>query len=1647
MPDLPQPSLYRPGFEHDACGVGFIARTTGRAGHDMVQMALEAVGKMKHRSGMDADGQSGDGAGLLTQIPHRLLAAEVTDLPEPGDYGLGMLFLPNGGRGSGARGQELEVAVELVETSFNQLFKTVDPQSKIKNQKSKIVWRDVPVNPAALGSTARRTCPQIKQIIIHRPAQLERGAAFERFLYTARKRLEAAVRQAGLDDFYAASLSATTVVYKGLMLSPYLADFYLDLANPLYETALATLHTRYSTNTTSNWQRAQPLRLVAHNGEINTLQGNVNWMRARESMLASPFWPDALADLRPIIDPSGSDSVMLDNVLELLLHAGRDIHHSMAMLAPEAWENLLDLDSDRHAFYRYHAALMEPWDGPAAVVFSDGRRIGASLDRNGLRPMRYLTTSTDLVIATSEAGVVSLDEGTIMTKGKLGPGQMILVDVDRQLFLTNDQVKNELARRMPYRDWVEGFKPMPTETRPAYFSLEPVPYRPLAPKVNTTPQWLARLQAAFGYTHEELIVIVRPMAGEGKEPTGSMGDDTPLAVMSAQARPLFHYFKQRFAQVTNPPIDPLRETFVMSLTIRLGAHPNLLEESPHHAHLVELASPVLSDADLVALKGLGDPRFAHQTIAMRYPVIQGEDGLRRALNRLGKMAEDAISQGKTVLILSDLGINEQYAPIPSLLAVGAVHHHLVRCGQRMQVSLVVESGEVREVHHLACLIGYGANAVNPYLALATVEDLVTAGKIKLEVNEAKLNFVRALEAGLLKIMSKMGISTVDSYCGAQIFEAVGLSQELVDEFFTGTVSRLGGIGLKEIAAETGRWHQAGFADPQRPEIQSYGFYKYKREGEIHAYDPALVKALQTAVRMEGVLSPAASEELIIVNTLVGTGNQLSIINCQLSEVKGHDLITQGNGRPTNSYASTLKGVVTNGTDNLQEQQSSLDSQLVTEKEWRSAVPGGGSALGGRRSFVGDNFAAGYRVYKEFVELVQQHPAIDPRHMFDFVSTDRPKLDLAEVEPLEAIFARFSTAAMSHGALSSEAHETLAVALNRLGAMSNSGEGGSAQERFGTERNDRIKQVASGRFGVSPTYLMASDELQIKMAQGAKPGEGGQLPGSKVTAEIAAIRHTTAGTTLISPPPHHDIYSIEDLAQLIYDLKQVNPAAAVSVKLVAEAGVGTVATGVVKGGADVVHIAGHAGGTGAAAWSSIKCVGLPWEVGLAETQQTLVLNNLRDRVRVRTDGGLQTGRDVVIAAILGADEFSFGTAALVAEGCLLARACHSNTCPAGVASQDPKLRAKFAGMPEHVMAYLHFVAEEVREILAGLGFRSLSEIIGRTELLHQIPTGNVMADTLDMSPLLAQVGRGPGVRDQGLESGLLTPNPQPPTPILVAVSELNQLLLTQAQPALAREEPVQLTLPINNTDRTVGATLAGAIAQRYGERGLPDGTIQVTFLGSAGQSFGAFNAPGVNLTLIGEANDYVAKGMGGGQIVVRPSLKSQLAAGDHVIMGNTVLYGATGGSIFIAGQAGERFAVRNSGAVAVVEGVGDHGCEYMTGGVVVVLGRTGYNFGAGMSGGLAFVLDEGHHLGRRLNSDMVQLVRVTGGQDVALLKHLITRHVRLTGSARGQAILDNWASRLGLFWKVAPKGTIGSTGQRPDILSLPMMAELSLHVAA
>jgi glutamate synthase (ferredoxin) len=1028
-----------------------------------------------------------------------------------------------------------------------------------------------------------------------------------------------------------------------------------------------------------------------------------------------------------------------------------------------------------------------------------------------------------------------------------------------------------------------------------------------------------------------------------------MGDDAALAALSQWPRPLFHYFKQRFAQVSSPPIDPLRETLVMSLTTRLGARPNLLAESARHAHLIELSSPVLTDLDLENLKMLADPRFQSQTIATRYPVDQGSEGLRRAITRLCTLAGRAIDHGKTILILSDHGVDHRHAPIPALLAVGAVHQHLLRQGRRMQVSLVAESGEVREVHHLACLLAFGANAVNPYLALATVEGLVETGKIRLDLGEARRNTIRALEAGLLKIMAKMGVSTVESYAGAQLMEAIGLGPTLVNEFFGSAISRLGRVELADIAAVVARWHQAAFTPPDKPALDNPGLYKFTPHGEAHAYAPAAVQSLQQAVRLAGALSPAASQP------------------------------------------APLDGVV--------------------------------------RAFPGPHFAAGYAAYRQFTAALRQNRPIAPRDLLDFGDSPRPPLEVAEVEPLEAILAHFAVAAMSLGAVSQEAHETLAIAANRLGIASNTGEGGAERTHFGTERDDRIKQVASGRFGLTPAYLMAAGQLQIKMAQGAKPGEGGHLPGAKVTAEISALRHTPVGATLISPPPQHDVYGLEDLAQLIYDLKQVNPQAEVAVKLVSEAGVGAVAAGAVMAGAEAVHLSGHAGGTGAAAWSSIKYAGLPLELGLAEIRHSLLAGRLRRRVRLSVDGGLQTGRDVVIAAMLGADEFHFGAATLIASGCLMTRGCHRNTCPAGIATQDPALRAKFAGQPEHVMAYLHYVAQEVREILAQLGYRRLSEVVGRAELLTQRT-----ADWPDVSPLLAPAeGEGWGQASAAnAETG-------------ITVNELNALLLAQAEPARRDGQPVQLNLPIGPTDRAVGATLSGAIAQQYGDLGLPDGTIAITFHGSAGQSFGAFNASGLNLTLIGEANDFVGKGMNGGQIVIRPPLKSPRVACDHTIIGNTGLYGATGGSLFIAGQAGERFAVRNSGATAVVEGLGDHGCEYMPGGVVIVLGRTGHNFGAGLSGGMAFVLDENHSLPQRINPDMVEMVRLTNQNDIGLLRLLITRHARLTGSERARFVLEHWSSQLAAFWKVAPKGTVGSTGVRPTIqVTLPTL-ELSQHV--
>ena len=1516
--NLPAPtptSLYDPRFEHDACGIGFVARIDGRPAHAILAMALEALCNLEHRGAVADDAKTGDGAGVLTQLPRNLLMRELQAQgvsANPADLALGMFFLP-------VAEAALRASCTIVAQAFRERGITL------------LAWRDVPVNVEALGERARTAMPHIRQAILARPAGLT-DEAFERTLYLARKAMEQSFTAQNLTA-YVPSLSARTVVYKGLLLGTNLADFYTDLRDPEYLTALTVYHQRYSTNTFPTWERAQPFRLLSHNGEINTVQGNANWMRARHSVLDLPadFLGDVVdgpAALFPVLDERGSDSTMLDNALELLVMTGRDVRHAMTMLVPEAWEKITDLSPALRAFYQYHACLVEPWDGPAALTFSDGRVVGTALDRNGLRPARFIVTDDGLVISGSEVGAVTIDESRIVRKGKLGPGQMIAVDTATGQFFTNAEVKAYLAGLQPFETWV-GQHMQSLQDRGPGTHLN-------GSDAALSTLNLQSLQLAFGYTSEDLAVVMKPMGLTGHEPVGSMGDDTPTAVLSqlALGRPLFHFFKQRFAEVTNPPIDSLREDLVMSLSGAVGRRRNILAQTPEHAHLIQIKSPVLTDAQLAALRANGDPLVAVATVKALAPVGQS---LLAALDTLRAAAEAAVRAGAAVLVVSDKGVDAAHAPIPALLAVSAVHHHLIRAGLRTLCSLLAETGEVREVHHLACLVGYGAEALNPYLALASVRKLAiereaikhtgtngTSAKghgdpqMLALADAAERSFIQALEKGLLKTMSKMGISTLDSYCGAQIFEIVGLAQPLVDACFTGTPTRIGGISFPKIEQDMRARHARAFGLPV-PTLSHPGFYKFKRDGEQHAFSPSVIQALHKATH-----SPQAL-----------TGD------------------SQGPG-------------------------------------------------------VSDE---GYATYRAYADLVNGRTPVEPRDLLTFIPVG-PAVPLDEVEPIEAIVKRFSTAAMSHGSTSIESHETLSIAMNRLGGMANSGEGGEDHARYKDERNSRIKQVASGRFGVTPAYLASATELQIKMAQGAKPGEGGQLPGHKVNEEIARIRHTIPGVALISPPPHHDIYSIEDLAQLIYDLKQVNPTARVSVKLVATAGVGTIAAGVAKGYADTILISGYNGGTGAAPLSSIKNVGIPWELGLAETQQTLVLNGLRGRVRVRADGGLKTGRDVLVAALLGADEYSFGTAALVAEGCIMARACHNNTCPVGIATQRLDLRAKFLGKPEMVMAFFRYMAQEVRELLASLGLRSLEEAVGRSDLLRQRQLGMSGADALDLTPVIGSAH----LANNAVRSHNGGRNALP------AEESLNERVMQDTREALAARGPVSLSYAIRNRDRSVGTRLAGAIGQIYGDKGLPDGTITITLRGSAGQSFGAFNAPGVALLLTGDANDYVGKGMAGGTIVVAPPVGSRFAPHKNVIAGNTLLYGATGGELFAAGQVGERFAVRNSGATAVVEGVGDHGCEYMTGGVVVILGDTGRNFGAGLSGGSAFVLDEADTLVQLYNPQLVEL-RPLSTRDATRVQQLIQRHVELTGSARGAEVLARWATYRNLFKTVVPRDAV------------------------
>jgi glutamate synthase (ferredoxin) len=1484
----PAQGLYNPAHEHDACGIGFVASIRGDKSHDIIRKGMQVLINLTHRGACGCDPETGDGAGVLIQIPHKFFARECAslgfELPEPGSYGVGMTFLPV------EKHQRLQCEGILERIMREEGLKVLG-------------WRDTPVDPAAIGRVARGSQPYIQQIFIGRAAGIDEDA-FERKLYVIRKRAESEVAASDMQDrgmFYIPSLSARTIIYKGLLLAPQITNFYGELSDPEVTSALCLVHQRFSTNTFPSWQLAHPYRYIAHNGEINTLKGNVNWMYARQSLLDSPLFGEDLKKLYPIIAPGGSDSANLDNAVELLFQAGRSLPHVMAMLIPEAWAGNPHMKPEKRAFYEYHASLMEPWDGPAAIAFTDGRVIGATLDRNGLRPGRYVVTHDGLIVMASEAGVLGIEPQNIKMKGRLQPGKMFLVDTVEGRIVSDKEIKQRLASRQPYALWLQ-------ENQITMDQL-PEPSRVHGSDHDT----ILRRQRAFGYTDEDLKMILEPMTLTGEEPVGSMGTDTPLACLSDRPQPLFNYFKQLFAQVTNPPIDPIREEMVMSLTSYIGTERNILEETPANCHTLKLPHPILTNRDLEKLRRVSRGDLLAITLPALFRASEGEAGLRRALDELCRAASLAVRSGYTLLILSDRGVDKDYAPIPSLLALAAVHNLLVREETRTQVALIIESGEPREVMHFALLIGYGASAINPYLAIETLEDLAWRGHLPPEIKaEITLkNFIKAINKGLLKTFSKMGISTLQSYRGAQVFEAIGLNKELVDTYFAATTSRLEGIGLDVLAREAQMKHEHAF----RPitefdtELAVGGSYHFRATGEHHLLNPLTISKLQHAVRQES-----------------------------------------------------------------------------------------------------------FETFKEYTELIdnQSRNLCTLRSLMQLKKAEKP-IPLDEVEPAKEIVKRFTTGAMSFGSISKEAHETLAIAMNRIGGKSNTGEGGEDEQRYkpdpsGDSRRSAVKQVASARFGVTTNYLVNADELQIKMAQGAKPGEGGQLPGHKVDEVIARLRHSTPGVGLISPPPHHDIYSIEDLAQLIYDLKNVNPRARIAVKLVAEVGVGTVAAGVAKAHADVVLISGDSGGTGASPLSSIKHAGIPWELGLAETQQVLLLNDLRSRIRVQTDGKLQTGRDVAIAALLGAEEFGFATTPLVAMGCIMMRKCHLNTCSVGIATQDPVLRKQFQGQPEHVINFFFYIAEQVRQYMAEMGFRSMDEMIGRV-------------DMLDVRPAVDHW------KARGLDLSVILYNPPVPGRVARHCTQsqdhalhqaLDHKLIERAQDALQNRTPLEMALPIRNVHRSVGTMLSGEIARRCGSDGLPDDTIRIHLTGSAGQSFGAFLAKGVTLRLAGDANDYVGKGLSGGRLVVRPPQNSKFAAEENILIGNVALYGATSGEAFFNGVAGERFAVRNSGATAVVEGVGDHGCEYMTKGLVLVLGSCGRNFAAGMSGGIAYVFDERFDFtDKRCNLSSVDLEPVIEAQDVQIVKDLVTRHMQLTDSSRARWILDNWSEMLPRCIKVFP----------------------------
>lgn len=1515
---LPAPQgLYDPDFEHDACGLGFVADLNRTPARHVIDKGLEVLCRLRHRGAAGSDPHSGDGCGMLLQLPHifyqRVLDSYGRTLPDPGDYGVAMVFLT---RDADRRAHH----VNMLESAVRHFGQDV------------LGWRDVPVDARVVGPTAQQSQPVIRQLFIGRRCPAH---AFERVLFMIRKRA-GKLANIGGNDFYVASCSSRTVVYKGLMLPERLADFYPDLQESDLHTTLALVHSRFSTNTFPTWERAHPYRRIAHNGEINTLRGNQNWMHAREANLNKAVFGKHLDDFKRIIRPGGSDSASLDNVVDFLLAGGRSLPHVMMMLIPEAWSTQVDMPPELRAFYEFHGALVEPWDGPAAIMFTDGQWVGAILDRNGLRPAKYVVTSTGLVVASSEFGVLDLPAETIIEKGRLQPGKMLLVDTLEGKLVRDDEIKHQVASRQPYGEWLARNK----------IDLAAIPE--VTPVYSLTHHDRDRQHLAAGYTREEIEMLLLPMARTGEEPVGSMGNDTALAVLSDRPQVLFRYFKQQFAQVTNPPIDPIRESLVMSLVSCVGGEGNLLDEAPEQCRLVELPQPILTNADLAKLKRNPFDDFESITLPMHFDVSvlpatssadmprYVEDSLRNALTALCEQAEHAVDVGYNIVVLSDRGVDGQHAAIPSVLAVSAVHHHLIRAGKRVRAGLIVESAEPKEVADMALLIGYGAGAVNPYLAFETIHALAHEDRLGAEcdVVRACKNYVKALNKGLLKIMSKMGISTLSSYHGAQIFEILGIHPEVVDRYFTGTPSRIGGIGLREIAMETMLRHAAAFpsdapaphevSDAVGSQLESGGVYAWRLQGERHLWTPASVAALQKAVRLED-----------------------------------HDA---------------------------------------------------------------------YAAYARAINDQSQGP-VTLRGLWDFKAAGAA-IPLADVEPAAHIVRRFVTGAMSFGSISQEAHENLAIAMNRMGGKSNSGEGGEDSVRFlpdanGDLRRSAVKQVASARFGVTTHYLVNADELQIKIAQGAKPGEGGQLPGHKVDEVIARVRHATPGVTLISPPPHHDIYSIEDLAQLIFDLKNVNPTARVGVKLVSEAGIGTIAAGVAKAHADCIYIAGHDGGTGASPVSSIYHAGTPWELGLAETQQVLVLNGLRSRVRVQVDGQLKTGRDVAFAALLGAEEFGFATAPLVASGCVMMRKCHLNTCPVGVATQDPILRQRFVGQPEHVINYFFFVAEELRQIMASLGFTSVDEMIGRADCIAvRRNIAHPKARLLDFSSVLFM----PATTSEA--DGLHFKESEQPRAMHEALAHvLDRDFIQKAQPALVQQTPVHITSLITNADRVCGAMLAGEIARRYGAAGLPDDTIRIDLTGTAGQSFGAFATQGMTLRLVGDANDYVGKGLSGGVIAVRAPHNIGYPPHTQVIVGNTVLYGATSGKAFFAGRGGERFAVRNSGAYAVVEGVGDHGCEYMTGGCVVVLGPTGRNFAAGMSGGVAYVwcggLETSSTAGEafatfrtRCNLDMVALEDMQV-EDLRHVGHLIEEHVERTGSAHAAHLLAHWDVTSSQFIKVMP----------------------------